>query len=128
MTTEPTLAVVRAYHAGWTSRNFDQATSLLADDLVVEVPINAYPTRSSFAAAVTALGSVTRSVRLLSEMSSGPQAMLLYDMDVEGLGPLRVAEHFTVAEGRITRIRQVHDTAALHAAGFAGDDRAEATR
>jgi hypothetical protein len=33
---------------------------------------------------------------------------------------LRVAEHFTVAQGKITRIRQVHDTAALRTAGFAG--------
>ena len=32
---------------------------------------------------------------------------------------IRIAEHFTVAEGQITRIRQIHDTAALRAAGFA---------
>jgi hypothetical protein len=34
------------------------------------------------------------------------------------IGPLRVAEHFTVEQGLITRIRQVHDTASLRAAGF----------
>ena len=45
--------------------------------------------------------------------------MLLYDMAVDRLGTLRVAEHFTVAGGRIIRIRQVHDTAAGRAAGFA---------
>jgi hypothetical protein len=45
--------------------------------------------------------------------------MLLYDIDIKGLGKIRIAEHLTVAEGRITRIRQVHDTAALRAAGFA---------
>ena len=44
--------------------------------------------------------------------------MLLYDMDVAGLGTLRVAEHFTVRDGKIARIRQVHDTAALRTAGF----------
>jgi hypothetical protein len=44
--------------------------------------------------------------------------MLLYDMDVAGLGMLRVAEHFTVRDGKIVRIRQVHDTAALREAGF----------
>jgi hypothetical protein len=32
---------------------------------------------------------------------------------------MRVAEHFTVAEEKITRIRQIHDTAAIRAAGFA---------
>jgi hypothetical protein len=44
--------------------------------------------------------------------------VLLYDMDVPGLGTLRVAEHFTVEDDKITRIRQIHDTAALRAAGF----------
>jgi hypothetical protein len=52
-------------------------------------------------------------------MSGGNTAMLMYDMDVQGLGALRVAEHFTVEDGRIARIRQIHDTAALRAAGFA---------
>jgi uncharacterized protein YndB with AHSA1/START domain len=63
---------------------------------------------------------MAQSVTLLAEMSAGDEAMLLYDMDVENLGPLRVAEHFTVADGEITRIRQVHDTAAICEAGLAG--------
>jgi hypothetical protein len=32
---------------------------------------------------------------------------------------LSVAEHFVGAQGRIVKIRHVHDTAALRAAGFA---------
>jgi hypothetical protein len=32
---------------------------------------------------------------------------------------MRIAEHFTVNDGRIVRLRQVHDTAHLRAAGFA---------
>ena len=120
MTADGTLAVVRAYHDGWTSRDFARATALLADDLAVEVPINDYPTAASFAAALTGFGTLARSVELLAAMSAGDEAMLLYDMDVEGLGTMRVAEHFTVADGRIRRIRQIHDTASLRAAGFAG--------
>jgi hypothetical protein len=53
-------------------------------------------------------------------MSAGDEAMLLYDLEVEPLGTLRVAEHFTVGGGKITRIRQIHDTAAVRAAGLAG--------
>ena len=44
-----TLAVVRSYHDGWTRKNFDVAVRLLAPDLKVEVPINAYPTAEAFA-------------------------------------------------------------------------------
>ena len=74
--------------------------------------------RESFAKAVAAFGSMTTHVDLLAEFAHGDQAMLLYDMEVEGLGTMRVAEHFRIGHGQITRIRQIHDTAALRAAGF----------
>jgi uncharacterized protein YndB with AHSA1/START domain len=57
--------------------------------------------------------------------------MILYDMDVQGLGTMRVVEHFTVSDGKIVRLRQIHDTAALRAAGVdnaAGDHQPTATR
>ena len=48
--------------------------------------------------------------------------MLLCGMDVDGLGMMRIAQHFSVADGRIQRIRRVHDTAVLRSAGFWGED------
>jgi ketosteroid isomerase-like protein len=120
MTRENTAEIVREYHDAWTGRNFDRAAALLADALAVEVPVNDYPTTESFAAALRNFGSMVTGVDLLAAMSSGPEAMLLYDLDVQRLGRLRVAEHFTVGHGQITRIRQIHDTAAVRAAGLAG--------
>jgi uncharacterized protein YndB with AHSA1/START domain len=119
MLNDDALTIARTYHAAWTSKRFDEAAGLLADALEVEVPINDYPTTESFAEALRGFGSMTRSVELLSAMSAGDEAMLLYDMDVDGLGSMRVVEHFTVRDGRIGRIRQIHDTAALRTAGFA---------
>jgi hypothetical protein len=116
---DTTLSVVRAYHRGWTTKNFDQAARLLAPDLKVEVPINDYPTPESFAQALAGFGALVQSVTLLAEFAKANEAMLLYDMDVARLGKLRIAEHFTVADGKITRIRQIHDTAPVRAAGFA---------
>jgi SnoaL-like domain len=118
MASDSALATARAYHDAWTSRDFDAAAALLGDSLAVEVPVNDYPTAASFAVALRGFGSMTRRVDLLAEMEAGDEAMLLYDMDVDGLGAMRVAEHFTVRDGRISRLRQVHDTAALRAAGF----------
>jgi hypothetical protein len=117
MAAEDTLAIVRAYHRGWTSKNFDQAISLLSPALKVEVPINDYPTTESFATALVEFGSVVTSVQLLAEMGSEDEAMLLYDMDVGHLGTRRIVEHFTTADGRITRLRQIHDTALLRPTG-----------
>ena len=120
MSPQDTAAVIRGYYDAWTSKEFDQAASLLAQDLTVEVPVNDYPDAGSFAAALESFGSMSARTELLAAMSAGKEGMLLYDMDVQGLGTLRVAEHFTVRQGKITRIRQIHDTAAVRAAGLAG--------
>jgi uncharacterized protein YndB with AHSA1/START domain len=114
-----TLSVVRRYHEGWTTKNYEQAIDLLAPALEVEVPVNEYPTTQSFADALRGFGDLVENVGLIAEMSKDDQAMLLYDMQVDGIGLLRVAEHFTVAGGRITRLRQIHDTVAVRAAGLA---------
>jgi hypothetical protein len=110
--------VVDAYHLAWTTKHFDEAVALLAPALEVEVPINTYPTTESFAAALVQFGKGVIAVEVLSKFADGDEAMILYDMDVAGVGAIRVAEHFTVADAQIVRIRQVHDTAALRAAGF----------
>lgn len=119
MSPHDTAAIIRAYHTAWTSKDFARATTLLADPLTVEVPVNEYPTTESFAAALESFGSMVTKVELLAEMSAGNEAMLLYDLDAAPVGTLRVAEHFTVGDGKITRIRQIHDTAAIRVAGLA---------
>jgi hypothetical protein len=115
---EWTRAVVLKYHAAWTRKDFAAARAILSPNLQVEVPVNQYPTRDSFAEALAGFGSFARDVALLGEFAQGEQAMLLYDVDVAGLGPFRVAEHFTVKGDVITRIRQIHDTWEIRKAGF----------
>jgi ketosteroid isomerase-like protein len=116
MTSEQALSIARRYHQGWTSKNYKQASELLAPTLEVEVPINGYPTAESFVQALRDFGELVTDVELLSEMSNGNEAMLLYDMQVQQFGSMRVVEHFTVADGKVTRLRQIHDTAAIRAA------------
>ncbi len=116
------LTVVRRYHQAWTTGDFAGAARCLADELAVEVPVNAYDDREQFMAAVTAFGQMAAHVELLAEFGNGDAALLLYDMAVPGLGAMRVAEHFTVTGGLVTRVRQVHDTAGLRAAGFVSPD------
>ena len=118
MSPQQALAVARRYHQGWSTHNYDQSIDLLARDLTVEVPINDYPTADSFAQALRGFGEMVTGVELLSEMGHNDEAMLLYDMQADGLGQLRVAEHFTIAGGKIVRLRQIHDTAPVRAAGL----------
>jgi ketosteroid isomerase-like protein len=113
------LTVARAYHRAWSSGDFDGAERHLIDNLRVEVPINSYPTRADFMEAVRRTGAMASAVHMLAELQGAGEALLLYDLTLP-IGDLRVAEHFLVADGRITQIRHVHDTAALRAAGFGG--------
>ena len=111
------LTLARAYHTAWTSRHFDEAEQYLADALVVEVPINDYPTRADFLRAVELTRDMTDAITMLAEFGKPGEALLVYDLKLP-MTDLRVAEHFTVRHGQITRIRQIHDTAALRAAGL----------
>jgi uncharacterized protein YndB with AHSA1/START domain len=118
MSIAETLRVVDAYHQAWTTKRFDEATALLAPSLQVEVPINNYATPEAFAEALVLFGSEVVSVEVLSELAGGDEAMILYDMDVRGLGAIRIVEHFTIANGKIVRLRQIHDTAPMRAGGL----------
>jgi hypothetical protein len=111
--TAEALVVARAYHAAWTSNDFDAARRYLDPDLTTDVPINTYANREDFAAAVARTVRVAHRTDLLAEFGSAAEAMLLYDMHTHAFGTLRVAEHFTVSGGLIRHIRHVHDTAAL---------------
>ena len=111
-------SIAHAYFRRWTEQRFEDAIALLDASLVVEVPINDYPTRESFGQALAGFGAIVERVEMLSELGDDEEAMQLYDMQVAGLGTMRIAEHFTVRDGKIVRLRQVHDTASLRAAGF----------
>jgi hypothetical protein len=109
--------------AGTTARGrrgtVDAARGLLDPKLETDLSLNDYASREDFAAALAGFGALVNGVELLAEFENGDDALLLYDLEVDGVGSLRIAEQFTVVEGRITRIRMVNDTAALRKAGFA---------
>lgn len=110
------LAVADAYHACWTGGDVDKAASYLDEGLSVEVPINAYPTKAAFVTALGFTAKMASRVQVLSRLGGDGEAMILYDMSLP-FGVMRVAEHFSVSADKITRIRQIHDTHALRAAG-----------
>jgi hypothetical protein len=111
------LTIARAYHRAWSTQDLENVGRHLADDLHVEVPINAYAGKEDFLEAVRRTAQMTSKVKMLAEFGNEDEALLLYDMTLP-IGDLRIAEHFSVAGDRIHKVRQVHDTATLRAAGF----------
>ena len=111
------LTIAQAYHRAWSTQHLDEIGQYLAEDVRVEVPINGYRGKSDFLEAVRRTAQMTSRVKMLAELGNDDEALLLYDMTLP-IGDLRVAEHFTIGGGRVQRVRQIHDTAALRAAGF----------
>lgn len=110
--------IARRYHDAWAEGRIRDAEALLAPELSVEVPINAYPTKESFTRALEAFAGMVDRVHVISMLGDAREAVLLYDMNVSGMGALRVAEHFTVENGRIVKLVQVHDTVGIRAMGL----------
>ena len=120
MSAEETLEVARSYHRAWTTtKDFDAAAKLLSEDLQTDLPVNAYAGKREFVEAISGFGGLVSRVEMLSECASPGEAVLVYDLEMAPLGVLRIAEQYTVVNGEITFIRQVHDTATMRAAGFA---------
>lgn len=112
------LSTSLEYHNAWSSGDTVKAAELLSEDLLVEVPLNNYSGKPDFVAALTAFAAGARRVDMLATFQNRGGACLIYDMEVDRLGGLRVAEHFLIEDGRINTIRQIHDTAKLRRAGF----------
>jgi len=111
------LNIVRDYYNSWTNNNFEKAGEYLAENLKVIVPINDYPTKQSFLAAVKFTREMITDIELLSEFSNDTEAMLMYDITLNAFGKLRVAEHFVVKDNKIIQVCQIHDTAPFRNAG-----------
>jgi ketosteroid isomerase-like protein len=110
------LAVARGYHDAWQRRDYQVAWQLLSDDLTVEVPVNSYDSKATFAEAAQRTREMAAAVTPLAEFGNDGEAVLIYDLTLP-IGDLRIAEYFHVRDGRITAITHIHDTAALRAAG-----------
>jgi len=120
MTPEETLDVARSYHRAWTTtKDFAAASELLAENLETDLPVNTYADKREFVEAIRGFGGLVSSVQLLSACAGPGEAVMIYDLVMDPIGTLRVAEQCTVVEGKITFIRQVHDTATMRAAAFA---------
>lgn len=112
------IELVRAFFDAWTSKDFSAAWPLIDDSIVVESPLARYEDSATFKSALTGLASQVSAVKLLAAMSSQDEAMMLYDLQIEGLGELRVFELSTVAEDKIKHVQQVYDSVEVRKAGM----------
>ncbi len=105
------LAVATAFLDAWTRQDFETAGRYLAADLVFDGPIAHYRSAQEFLA-----GSRPFATRLkpgwsaVAVFGDDRQALLLYDLHLVSGDTMRVADHYTVSDGKITAEQILWDT------------------
>lgn len=112
------LAIALQYYEAWTNKNFDKAADCLSDNVVFETPVNSYASKEEFMKAVAFTAGSVSKTNLLAQFGNENEALLLYDMELNPLGNLRIAEYFKVENNKVIMIRHVHDTFELRKVGF----------
>jgi len=112
------LAIAKAYHKSWTSKNYNVAATYLEESIEFEMPINSYENKKEFMDAVRFTGDAATNINLLTEIGDDKEAVIIYDFTFAPIGNMRIVEHFKVANGKIVFIRHIHDTYQLRKVGF----------
>lgn len=118
LTKKQPLQIVLEYFKAWNNKEFDRASDYLSAEISFEMPLNSYTSKEAFMEAVKFTGNAVLYVQLLAEFGNENDALLLYDMELNPVGKLRIAEYFKVSNNKITLICHVHDTTELRKAGF----------
>jgi hypothetical protein len=118
VSTEDTARVARAYHDAWTNRRGTDAVRGLMDEAFTFVagPLRLEGREAFLAALAWPPGATTT---MQAEAYDGDDAFQLYEA-VNGHVPVRIAEHLTVRDGRVTASEIIVDGAAFGAFAAAG--------
>lgn len=109
-----TRRIVDGYTNAWMRGDIDDARSYLADDLKFRGSIDRFDRAEDFTQALRAFSQMLREVNVLERFYDEGRASLLYDCVTETpAATVRTAEFFTVAGGKITKIRLVFDATEL---------------
>lgn len=111
MTSQSALDLASAFLDAWTRQDFDAAGQYLAGDFVFDGPLAHYRSAQEFLA-----GSKPFAARLqpawstIAAFGDREEALLLYDLVMVSGGTMRVADHYTVRNGKIQAEQILWDT------------------
>lgn len=105
-----------AYHRAWTSGDFERAMGLIAPDIVCEAPAGRLQGASAFRGFMEPFTRIVTRSELLAAFGDERTAVLVYDTATVPVADAPGAEHLTVVDGRITRMRIIFDRLPFEAA------------
>ena len=112
----PALQIALAYHQAWTSHDFERAMTYIAPDIACQTPGGPLRGAEAFRGFMGPfVGIMTRS-HLFAAFGDETTAVLMYDTDTVPVQDAPGAEHLTVENGTITRLRIIFDRLPFDAA------------
>ena len=107
--TSAALGTALAYHRAWTSHDFDQAMTYIAENIVCQAPAGRIDGAEAFRAFMEPFSQILTASKLLAAFGDETTAVLMYDADTVPVQDAPGAECLTVAAGKITHMRIIFD-------------------
>jgi hypothetical protein len=107
-------AVVNEYLTAFTTGDFVEARSVVAENFSFRGPFIQTGNREAFFVGAAGLASIVRGHRMLRQWEEGDEVCSLYELKLEtpiGAGSVLMSEWHTVRNGELTAGRLVFDTA-----------------
>jgi ketosteroid isomerase-like protein len=103
------LETALAYHRAWTSGDFDQAMTHIAEDIVCLAPAGRLDGSEAFRAFMGPFARLLTRSELLAAYGDDSTAVLVYDTDTLPVSGAPGAECLQVVDGKIAHMRIVFD-------------------
>jgi len=111
MTEQTALEVATAFLNAWTGGDLAKAGSYLAEDLVFNGPIAHYTSAADFLAGSKAFVKVIQpNWSKIAAFGDENSALLLYDLFMLSGAAMRIADYYTVSDGKIQTETILWDT------------------
>ena len=101
--------VAEAFFDAWTSKDFTRARELVHDDLSFEGPIDGFSDADSYLRSVQGLSQIITGIDRRKVFVDGDDVCVIYDMHTGPVPDARIAEWYTVRDGKIAAVSVVFD-------------------
>jgi ketosteroid isomerase-like protein len=101
--------VAEDFFTAWTGKDFDRARALLHDDLSFAGPIDTFHDADAYIRAIQGLSQIVTGVDKRKVFVDGDDVCVIYDMHTGPVPDARIAEWYTVRDGKIAAASVVFD-------------------
>jgi len=110
------LETALAYHRAWTSHDFEQAMTYVAEDIVCQAPAGRLDGAEAFRGFMGPFVQILTNSNLIAAFGDAKTAVLMYDADTVPVTDAPGAECITVRDGKISHMRIIFDRLPFDAA------------